>query len=59
MGRWFKEVWNEGRIQTIYDLFAPDGITIGEHEDGKPLRDLQISCHSQNVFVVLFPTSAW
>ncbi len=38
MRRWFKEVWNEGRTQTIYDLFAPDGIAIGEHEDGKPLR---------------------
>jgi steroid delta-isomerase-like uncharacterized protein len=38
MRRWFDEVWNEGKTQTIYDLFAPDGVGIGEHEDGKPLR---------------------
>ena len=38
MRRWFKEVWNEGRTQTIHDLFAPDGVGIGEHEDGRPLR---------------------
>lgn len=38
MRRWFKEVWNEGRIQTVHDLFAPDGIAIGQQEDGKPLH---------------------
>jgi hypothetical protein len=38
MRRWFKEVWNEGRTQTIHDLLAPDGVGIGEHEDGRPLR---------------------
>jgi steroid delta-isomerase-like uncharacterized protein len=38
MRRWFKEVWNEGKTQTIHDLFAPDGVGIGEHEDGRPLR---------------------
>jgi steroid delta-isomerase-like uncharacterized protein len=38
MRRWFKEVWNEGRTQTIYDLLAPDAIAIGELEDGSPLR---------------------
>jgi steroid delta-isomerase-like uncharacterized protein len=38
MRRWFKEVWNEGRTQTIHELFAADGVGIGEHEDGKPLR---------------------
>ena len=24
--RWFKEVWNQGRRQTIHDLFAPNAI---------------------------------
>jgi steroid delta-isomerase-like uncharacterized protein len=36
--RWFKEVWNEGKTQTIYDLLAADAIGIGELEDGQPLR---------------------
>jgi steroid delta-isomerase-like uncharacterized protein len=38
MQRWFKEVWNEGRTQTIHELFAADGVAIGEHKDGKSLR---------------------
>ena len=28
--RWFEEVWNPGRRETIRELFAPDGV--------KPLR---------------------
>jgi steroid delta-isomerase-like uncharacterized protein len=38
MRRWFREVWNEHRTQTIFDLMAPDGIATGELEDGSPLR---------------------
>jgi hypothetical protein len=38
MRRWFKEVWNEGKTQTIHDILAPDGVGIGELEDGSPLR---------------------
>ena len=38
MRRWFKEVWNEGRTQTVYDLLAPDAVAIGQLEDGSPLR---------------------
>ena len=38
MRRWFKEVWNEGRTQTISDLLAPNGTGIGQLEDGSPLR---------------------
>jgi steroid delta-isomerase-like uncharacterized protein len=38
MRRWFKEVWNEGRTQTIHDLLAPNAVGIGELEDGGKLR---------------------
>jgi steroid delta-isomerase-like uncharacterized protein len=38
MRRWFQEVWNEGRTQTIHDLLAPDAVAIGELEDGIKLR---------------------
>jgi len=30
MRRWFQEVWNDGRIQTVYDLLAPDGVAKGQ-----------------------------
>ena len=38
MRRWFKEVWNEGKTQTIYELLSPDAIGIGQLEDGGQLR---------------------
>ncbi len=38
MRHWFKEVWNEGKTQTVYDLLAPDAVAIGQLEDGSPLR---------------------
>ena len=37
MRRWFKEVWNEGKTQTVYELLSPDAIGIGQLEDGNPL----------------------
>jgi steroid delta-isomerase-like uncharacterized protein len=30
MQRWFQEVWNEGRIQTVYELLAPEAIARGQ-----------------------------
>ena len=30
MRRWFQEVWNDGRTETIYDLFSPQGVAHGQ-----------------------------
>jgi steroid delta-isomerase-like uncharacterized protein len=30
MRRWFQEVWNEGRMQTIHELFSPEGVARGQ-----------------------------
>jgi steroid delta-isomerase-like uncharacterized protein len=32
--RWFEEVWNQGRVQTIYDLMAEDGVASGQDQPG-------------------------
>jgi len=34
MRRWFKEVWNEGRVQTIYDLVDENVIAVGQDAPG-------------------------
>ena len=38
MRRWFKEVWNEGRVQTIYDLMAENAIAVGQDLPGIEIR---------------------
>jgi steroid delta-isomerase-like uncharacterized protein len=47
MRRWFKEVWNEGRVQTIYDLMDENGIATGQDRPGVVL-------HGPADFVPLF-----
>jgi steroid delta-isomerase-like uncharacterized protein len=47
MRRWFKEVWNEGRVQTIYDLMADNAIGVGQDQPG-------VEIHGPADFVALF-----
>ena len=30
MRRWFQEVWNEGRTETVYDLLASEAVATGQ-----------------------------
>jgi steroid delta-isomerase-like uncharacterized protein len=40
--RWFEEVWNQGRVESIDELFAADGIAHGLSDDpANPLRGPQ------------------
>jgi steroid delta-isomerase-like uncharacterized protein len=38
MRRWFQQVWNEGRIETIDELLAPDALIRGLGEQGQAVR---------------------
>jgi len=38
MKRWYEEVWNQGRTETIYELVAPDCQIHGSSETGGDLR---------------------
>jgi steroid delta-isomerase-like uncharacterized protein len=38
MRRWFQEVWNEGRIQTVYDLMADHVVAVGQEMAGKEIH---------------------
>ena len=33
MRRWFHEVWNEGRVEAIHELFAANGVATGHYGD--------------------------
>jgi steroid delta-isomerase-like uncharacterized protein len=47
MRRWFKEVWNEGRVQTIYELLAENVIGVGQDQPG-------VEIHGPDDFLALF-----
>jgi steroid delta-isomerase-like uncharacterized protein len=36
--KWFEEVWNQRRRQTIAELFAPDGVAHGVSDTGGDIR---------------------
>jgi steroid delta-isomerase-like uncharacterized protein len=38
MRRWFHEVWNEGRIQTVHELLAPNCIAKGQRGADSEIR---------------------
>ena len=38
MRRWFQEVWNDGKIETIHELFAPDGRAVGHYGEKSEIR---------------------
>jgi steroid delta-isomerase-like uncharacterized protein len=47
MKRWFQEVWNEGRVEPIYELMAENVIGIGQEVPG-------VIIHNPAEFLVLF-----
>jgi len=38
MRRWFQEVWNEGRIETVYELLSPRGVARGQRSAEAEIR---------------------
>jgi len=38
LNRWFQEVWNEGRLETIHELLSPDAVAIGQAGSGISMR---------------------
>jgi steroid delta-isomerase-like uncharacterized protein len=36
--RWFQEVWNEGRIETIHEIMAPEAIARGQYGPNQHIR---------------------
>jgi steroid delta-isomerase-like uncharacterized protein len=44
MRRWFQEVWNEGRMETVHDLLSPDAIARGQ-------RGAEAEIHGPEEFV--------
>src|SRR6266581_6996748 len=36
--RWFQEVWNEGRFETVHDLFSPDAVARGQRSAESEIR---------------------
>jgi steroid delta-isomerase-like uncharacterized protein len=38
MRRWFQEVWNEGRMQTVHDLLSPDAVARGQRGADAEIR---------------------
>ena len=39
--RWFDEVWNQGKLETVHELLSPDAVAIGQAGSGVTLRGPQ------------------
>ena len=39
--RWFNEVWNQGKLETVQELLSPDAVAIGQAVSGVALRGPQ------------------
>jgi steroid delta-isomerase-like uncharacterized protein len=39
--RWFDEVWNQGKLETVQELLSPDAVAIGQAGSGVTLRGPQ------------------
>lgn len=39
--RWFNEVWNQGKLETVQELLSPDAVAIGQAGSGVKLRGPQ------------------
>lgn len=53
--RWFEEVWNQRRVQTIHELVAPDCVIQGVSETGEALRGPVAFLQVYNRLVSAFP----
>jgi steroid delta-isomerase-like uncharacterized protein len=38
MHRWFQEVWNDGKTQTVYDLLSPNAVARGQTGPGQEIH---------------------
>jgi hypothetical protein len=52
MQRWFREVWNEGRTQTVYDLLSPNAVARGQAGLTRKFTAQQSSCNSWSAFAL-------
>jgi len=55
MQRWFEEVWNQRRKESIHELFAADGIAHGLGADDSAIRGPEAFASFQEAFVGGFP----
>ena len=53
--RWFEEVWNQRRVETIHELVAPDCVIQGVSETGETLRGPDAFLQVYNRLVSAFP----
>ena len=53
--RWFEEVWNQRRVQTIHELVSPDCVIQGVSETGEALRGPDAFLQVYNRLVSAFP----